>query len=300
MKVGNTSKILLVNGGEEDIKWIHKSLSTADYDVIKVNDTENISQRVSSETIDLVLLKSEKSGFEVCRKLKEDEGTNPIPVVLIADSQEFTDMIGSVEAGADDILIKPFGEVELLMRIKSLLRIKKLEDELKETKELANKDGLTGVYNHRYFVEILEHELLRSARYNRSMSLFMIDIDHFKAYNDNNGHPAGDRALVKVAEIIKDSVRKTDITARYGGEEFSVILPEIDKEGAVIAAERVRQQIEKHKFPNAQSQPEGRLTVSIGLATFPGEADSPTKLVAKADEKLYLAKQGGRNRIVSR
>jgi diguanylate cyclase (GGDEF)-like protein len=125
----------------------------------------------------------------------------------------------------------------------------------------------------------------------------MIDIDHFKSYNDRHGHPKGDELLIKVAELVKEGLRKTDIAARYGGEEFAVILPETGKEGARLVAERLRKNVESYPFPGRESQPLGRLTLSVGVATYPEDADSVMRLVAKADENLYKAKDGGRNRV---
>jgi diguanylate cyclase (GGDEF)-like protein len=162
--------------------------------------------------------------------------------------------------------------------------------------QISITDGLTGLYNHRYFKKRLENELVRAQRYNHSLSLVFFDVDHFKNYNDTLGHPAGDVALKTVAHILKSSIRKSDIAVRYGGEEFCVILPEGDIQSAFNFAERLRKQIESYHFAKEEVQPNGKLTISLGVASFPNNADSPKQLINKADAALYNAKGTGRNR----
>jgi diguanylate cyclase (GGDEF)-like protein len=162
--------------------------------------------------------------------------------------------------------------------------------------QISITDGLTGLYNHRYFKKRLENELVRAQRYRHSLSLVFFDVDHFKNYNDTLGHPAGDVALKTVAGILKSSIRKSDIAVRYGGEEFCVILPEGDIKSAFNFAERLRNQIESHHFEKEEVQPSGKLTISLGVASFPKNADSSKQLIDKADAALYNAKGSGRNR----
>ncbi|MBI5902073.1 MAG: diguanylate cyclase [Deltaproteobacteria bacterium] len=164
---------------------------------------------------------------------------------------------------------------------------------------LATKDGLTGLYNYRHFMETLDKEVKKSARFGRPLSLLIIDIDHFKDYNDTNGHIQGNAALKKMAEVFAGSIREVDITARYGGEEFAVILPETSLDGAVQAAERIREKVERESFPGEESQPNGSLTVSIGAASFPEAATDAANLIEAADMALYKAKSLGRNRVCS-
>lgn len=164
---------------------------------------------------------------------------------------------------------------------------------------LATKDGLTGLYNYRHFMEALDKEVKKSARFGRPLSLLIIDIDHFKNYNDTNGHIQGNAALKKMAEVFGGAIRDVDIAARYGGEEFAVILPETLLEGALKAAERIRVKVEQASFPNEESQPGGSLTVSIGAASFPEAATDAANLIDAADMALYKAKSLGRNRVCS-
>ncbi len=185
-------------------------------------------------------------------------------------------------------------------KTKELLRAKE------RLEELVVRDGLTGLYNHRYFQERTEQEVQRAARYGLSLSLVFFDLDHFKIYNDLNGHPQGDEALVQVAQILSTGsrvadvvarVRGTDIVARYGGEEFVVLLPETTKAGALIMAQRLCKAIERQEFPGEDKLPHGKLTVSAGVADMPTDAKSRSELIRCADAALYQAKAAGRNRV---
>lgn len=166
-----------------------------------------------------------------------------------------------------------------------------------EINRLAITDALTGLYNRRYLANILEEEVRRSARYSHSLSFIMIDIDHFKFYNDRNGHPMGDEVLRTLAQILRESVRDVDTVFRYGGEEFSVLAPELDKEDVSFLAERLRKVVREHRFPFEEDQPEGDLTISIGVASFPADASDGYELIQKSDQALYLAKREGRDRV---
>jgi diguanylate cyclase (GGDEF)-like protein/PAS domain S-box-containing protein len=171
-------------------------------------------------------------------------------------------------------------------------------DKLKDEKEkLSYTDDLTGIYNHRYFIHHLTEEVKKQKRYPTALSLLMIDIDYFKHYNDTNGHLAGDQVLRAVALLIGHGVRESDIVARYGGEEFSAILLNTGKKAAMEVAERVRKIVAEQSFPNERAQPNGKLTVSIGIATFSPSVCTLTDLIREADDALYRAKRAGRNRV---
>lgn len=159
--------------------------------------------------------------------------------------------------------------------------------------ELAITDSLTGLYARRYFFERMNEEQSRSKRHNFNFAFLMADIDDFKACNDTYGHMVGDVVLRDVARLIKESVREIDLVARYGGEEFSLVLPETDKKGALMAAERIRKKIEEHVFRAYDEKP--KITVSIGLAVYPEDSGGATELIEKADKALYDAKKSGKN-----
>ena len=163
----------------------------------------------------------------------------------------------------------------------------------------AITDSMTGLYNHRFFVDQLSKEMQRSRRYQNPLSLLMLDIDHFKNYNDTNGHPAGDELLKRIGDIFKGSVRRTDYVVRYGGEEFAIILPETPLENAQLVAEKIRKTIEKEVFHNQEAQPGSNLTISIGVAEHSKEFNLVDEFVNSADVALYDAKETGRNKVCS-
>jgi diguanylate cyclase (GGDEF)-like protein len=183
--------------------------------------------------------------------------------------------------------------------LKNLYREKAKETEKmrEEAVLLSYVDDLTGIYNHRFFIQQLTMEVERRKRYATPLSLLMIDIDYFKNYNDTNGHLAGDQALRTIAMLIQQGVRQSDIVARYGGEEFSAILINSEKENAKRIAERVREIVAETRFPNENFQPNGDLTVSIGVGTFSPSISTLTDLIREADNALYRAKGAGRNRV---
>ncbi len=176
-------------------------------------------------------------------------------------------------------------------------KLKEIEGMREEALHLSYIDDLTGIYNHRFFIEQLTLEVERQKRYSAPLSLLMIDIDYFKNYNDTNGHLAGDQVLKAVSILIQRGVRQTDIVARYGGEEFSAILINAGREKALEIAERVRRNVADTRFPNESAQPNKQLTVSVGVATFSSSISSLTDLIREADHALYRAKKRGRNRI---
>ena len=182
----------------------------------------------------------------------------------------------------------------LILAAQLPLEIKKIEL-YQKGQELAVMDGLTKLLVRRYFLERYTEEIERSKRHNLKLSFFMIDIDHFKSYNDMYGHLSGDIVLQETAEILKNSLRQVDLVGRYGGEEFVVVLPQTDKEDAVRVAERIRWAADNHIFRAYDKST--RVTISIGVATFPADARKAETLIEKADQALYTAKRKGRNRV---
>jgi diguanylate cyclase (GGDEF)-like protein/PAS domain S-box-containing protein len=176
-------------------------------------------------------------------------------------------------------------------------KLKEIDKMKEEALILSYTDDLTGMYNHRFFIHQLTMEVDRQKRYPSPLSLLMIDIDYFKNYNDTNGHLAGDQVLRAISLIIQHAVRQTDIVARYGGEEFGAILINTNQEGALFIAERVRRNVAETNFPNEKVQPNGDLTVSVGVATFSSKISTVTDLIREADDALYRAKRRGRNKV---
>ena len=173
----------------------------------------------------------------------------------------------------------------------------KVKERTKQLEEAAIKDALTNLYNRRFFNDRLSEEFKRSQRNKKPVSIVYMDIDHFKKFNDQNGHPEGDVLLKMFAKVILDSVRESDSVCRIGGEEFCIILPETDIKGAQECAEKVRKSVEATNFPHGEKQPLGRVTCSLGVSSFPEYSRDAEEIVKSADEGLYHAKEGGRNRV---
>jgi diguanylate cyclase (GGDEF)-like protein len=168
---------------------------------------------------------------------------------------------------------------------------------IEKLKSLINEDGLTGIYNHKYFHEVLKKIITTSEKVSKPVSLIFIDIDYFKHYNDLYGHQKGDEVLRKIGHLLKECIRENDIPARYGGEEFAVILPDTLEEDAAIIAEKIRLSIQDTYFEGEENQPNGKITASIGISTYPNKAKSDVELIKSADDALYRAKFFNKNRI---
>lgn len=164
---------------------------------------------------------------------------------------------------------------------------------------LANKDELTGLYNHRYFQEAVENEIIEAEKSGKPVSLLFIDIDYFKRYNDLYGHIAGDKVLEKIGQLLKSKLSNKDIAARYGGEEFAIIIPNCDEEGAIVVGEAIRAEIEKTYFEGQENLPNDNLTISVGVSSYPGKSKNKTELINSADDALYRAKFFNKNRVES-
>lgn len=199
----------------------------------------------------------------------------------------------------DDLSAKNQALLEMNRELESKVseRTHELAEANSRLAQLAVTDGLTSLYNHRHFHERLALEAERSLRNGLPLSLMMIDVDHFKHYNDAHGHPAGDEVLRQLARLLTDGRRANDFCARYGGEEFAIVLVDTPKLTAAKVAERLRERIAEHPFMFADEQPLGTMSVSIGVATFPDDAGDAEALVRSSDAALYTAKHGGRNRV---
>lgn len=256
------------------------------YNVTVEMDGREVVRRLQNEKYDLVLLDimmPEINGIDLLRQLKAyfDE----VPVIMVTAYASVELAVEAMQIGAADFVTKPVEAAVLHIRVHKAL-------EYARTKRLASTDGLTGLYNRRVFQERLQEEIERANRYERPLSLLMIDIDHFKMHNDTHGHLWGDTILVEVARLLKELSRTSDVVARYGGEEFAMILPETTQGQAVCIANRLRKTIENHCFIDMPSS--GVVTVSVGAAMYRA-TEGTTTFLAAADQALYAAKRGGRN-----
>ena len=235
------------------------------------------------------------SGFDVCRQLKDDSGTRSIPIVFVTSSEDKEAEIQGLRLGALDFILKPYNPVIIKQRIKNYITLQRA---LADLEQLAITDQLTGLYNRRYFFNMFQSELCRNQRYRHPLSVLLLDIDHFKTYNDSRGHLAGDRCLRDIADTLRCCLRRsTDFVARYGGEEFVVLLPETDEDAARHTAEYLRTAVESLGLRYYDDE-DRVVTVSIGVACCPpGQCISDQLLLDQADVAMYTAKTGGRNRV---
>jgi diguanylate cyclase (GGDEF)-like protein len=259
------------------------------------DEDEAMAQAVELQP-DLVLLDLQlrsTTGFEVCRRLKDEPRTAHIPIIFLTGTADVSSKVQGFDLGAVDYVTKPFDAAELRARVRAALRTKRFHDLLAVR---AHVDGLTGLRNRAYFDQRLNDEVEAAKRYQRVVSLLMIDVDHFKSINDSYGHPFGDRVLESIGQVLTSGLRSADAACRYGGEEFAVILSETAEATGLLTAERLRAAISAMPFQHKERPV--RVTASLGLtssARFAAENLSPQALVAAADGALYRAKKGGRD-----
>ncbi len=242
-----------------------------------------------------------------------------VPIIVLSANEDPRDRSRAFEIGANDYLVKPPDKVELIARIRAhsrsfllqrqrdeayreLAAVKRqLEEQNSVLARLSSLDGLTGIANRRHFDEALEREWRSAQRRKVALSLILLDVDHFKKYNDHYGHQGGDDCLRQIATAIRvGAQRPTDLAARYGGEEFAVLLPDTDPAGAAVVAAHIRSRVAELLIAHAKSDTSKHVTVSMGIATLAPEPDAiAASIVARADANLYRAKDGGRDRAVA-
>lgn len=303
-------RILCVEDSPTQAAHIKNILTSSGYQVEVANDgfrSLALARETKPDLVVLDIMLPDIDGYSVCRKLRS-QFSQYIPVLMLSARQEVEDRLDGLEVGADDYLPKPFDPRELLARVKSLLRIKRLNQDLQERlnqaqesfnvwRQVAVTDHLTGLHNRHYLQKMLQEEVTVATRYQNSLSCIMLDIDHFRDFNNQYGHLVGDEVLKGLAGVLLRNSRKADVIARYGGEEFVMLLPMTGLEAAGRTALRLCREVATTPLASQA----GNLTVSIslGVASLPDpEINTPLKLIAKADRALYLAKEMGRNRVV--
>jgi len=258
------------------------------------------------------LLMPEMDGLEACRRIKSCPRLADTPLIMVTAEDSTEHLKEAFDAGAVDYIRKPVNHVELMARVKSALRLKQEMDCRKareqelvvmtdKLRKLSTLDGLTGIANRRRFDDELLRTWRRGQRESSPVALILMDIDHFKAFNDHYGHLAGDDCLRRVAQVLAQNVKRPfDLVARYGGEEFAVLLPDTAAFGALQVAENLRQAVEVLNIANSHANAVRRVTISGGVAAaVPKSESQPACLIAAADACLYRAKREGRNRVVS-
>ena len=304
-------RVLVVDDLPDNVEILRARLESRGYAVATASNGEEALAAVHSAPPQLILcdvMMPGIDGYEVSRRIKSDGSLPFIPLILVTALGETEHIVQGLNTGADDYIAKPYHFQELEARVRAMLRIKRLQDELdqknrelevanKRLKKLSITDGLTELFNHRHVHELLRDEFERSRRSEEPLAVVMIDLDRFKAVNDTYGHPTGDVVLFETARILTETAREIDMVGRYGGEEFIAILPNTSEEEGARFAERVRVAVEAHVYRDEST--EIRMTCSSGVASFPtGAVETPEELLKNADEALYAAKEGGRNRVV--
>jgi diguanylate cyclase (GGDEF)-like protein len=271
------------------------------YRVLSASNGQEALDVVSSNTIDLILLDikmPKMDGYQVLKKLKNSPQTQSIPVIFISANDSHADEAKGLEMGAMDYITKPFSPPIVLVRVKNQLTIKQKNDLLEK---LVSIDGLTEINNRRFFDENITKEWRRASRSGEEMSMLLIDIDHFKLFNDNYGHRAGDECLKMVASTLKSLCQRgSDFVARYGGEEFAVVFSPCHLDDAIKQAERLQKAVYDLSIPHKFSSTASVVTISIGVASSNlNGVNSVESLIEMADKGLYLAKDSGRNQVKS-
>lgn len=261
-------------------------------DILQNNDAQNAVDVVITD-----IMLPGMDGLELTDRIKKHHDIDIIVMTGYSGDYSYEEAISK---GASDFVFKPVRFEELLLRLRRVLKERRLTQErvhmLEKLKRLSITDGLTKLYNSRYFYNQLKAEIDRTSRYQRPLSLLLLDIDNFKDYNDSYGHLEGDKVLVHLGEVISSCLRKMDSAYRYGGEEFTVILPETEGDEAATVAERIRTAVQKHKFyPRGDKKPVS-ISISIGVTEYHREEDVAI-FVQRADKAMYLSKQAGRNRV---
>lgn len=299
------ASILIIDDSRLIVHVAQEFLNRNGHEVLAAQDGLQGLHLAGARQPDLILLDlvlPRMDGYEVCEKLKQEPATTQIPVIMLTAKTEPGDKVRGLQMGAVDYITKPFDETELLARVNIHLRLKELYEALQEKNrqllELANRDGLTGLYNHRYFHEQLSRDFIRAKRYGEPLSCVLLDIDYFKLCNDTYGHQIGDYVLQTLGGLIHQVIRESDMAARYGGEEFAVVLYHTPAAGAAQAAERIRSVVGNYEF--GKNEQLFHITISAGVASIPHpDILDPNKMIECADQALYSAKQQGRDRVIA-
>lgn len=291
--------ILIVDDTPTNIQVLAHVLMESYRIKFATNGPDALALANAPEKPDLILLDimmPGMDGYEVCRRLRDHEETRNIPVIFVTAKNEVYDQEHGFHVGAVDYIGKPFELPIVRARVRTHISLKRRTELLER---LAFLDGLTEIPNRRRLDEVLQMEWQRAIRNQVALALLMVDIDHFKAFNDHYGHSAGDECLCRIAHTLRAALlRPGDFIARYGGEEFTVLLPECDDRGAGKVAERLRASVEALGILHEYSQTSPRVTISVGYAVrVPAQNGEPALLLEAADQALYLSKQQGRNRV---
>lgn len=297
--------VLLIDDSPDDIQVLGQILSdiTDVQFALSGKDGLDLVAQTQPDLILLDVMMPGMDGFQICAALKRDPATRDLPVIFVTGQDDPHSEVQALAAGAVDFIQKPITREIVRARVRTHLALAarnrelreigaKLEQANRELEILSTTDKLTGIYNRLKLDDVLTLEVSRARRYRLPLCIAMLDIDHFKQVNDLHGHAVGDSVLVRIADLLRQSIRATDTVGRWGGEEFLLILPHTNPEQARLAAENICATIAAAEFPVV-----GHKTVSLGVTSYDGE-ENEVHMLARADEALYEAKRTGRNRVV--
>ena len=297
-------KVLIVDDIPSNIDIIGHILKQGGLHISVAQNAEIAQKIIEKDEPDLILLDimmPGMNGYELCKKLKANPTTEDIPIIFITAMAETENLVEGFQLGGADYIVKPYKEMEVLVRIKTQLSLKKLIKEknelIRELDSLSRIDPLTGISNRRDIIEVLNNEQFRYERYGKTFAVIMGDIDFFKKTTDPLGHNSGDYILKEVADIIKYEIRKVDFLARWGGEEFLIVLPETNLAGGANVAESMRKAIQNKKLEFNGNEISGAMSFGVGCHT--GEGMKLDELLKMADDRLCAAKERGKTQVVS-
>ncbi|KQZ13485.1 MULTISPECIES: PleD family two-component system response regulator [unclassified Mesorhizobium] len=301
-----TPKVLLIDERKSSFERIRKILGpTAEIDV--ATDPHAGFFQAAENAYECVLISTGFADFDplrLCSQLRSLDRTRFLPIILLADEGEEERIIRGLELGINDYLTRPIDPHELTARLRTQVRRKRYNDQLRasvtQTIEMAVTDGLTGLHNRRYLDSHLQTLFERAVARRRPLSVMITDIDRFKSVNDTHGHDGGDDVLREFARRLRKNVRGIDLACRFGGEEFVVVMPDTEGHVAEKVAERIRAEIAKEQFAIGHDGKTIAVTVSVGVSSLLKGLDSVEAMMKRADLALYEAKSGGRNRVVAK
>jgi two-component system, cell cycle response regulator len=298
-------RIFIIEDRPELVAWFRASLGPAN-DVSSADSFEEAMVRVRGGDFDLIIVSlglRSFDGLRLCSQLRSLPEARNVPILVLVSEGDRRKLSQALEMGVNDYLSRPIDKNELTARVRTQLRKKKYQDRLRHnvqlSLEMAITDQLTGLHNRRYMSRHLDTLIAGAHKSGKPVAFVIFDIDHFKRVNDTHGHDIGDEVLREFASRIAANVRGIDLACRYGGEEFVVVMPDTDAEFAYAVAERLRKSVETTPFLISRAPNALHITISTGIASSSGNADSAAALLRRADQALYRAKNDGRNRVVT-
>lgn len=302
---GSRGKILVVDDRRSSSDRIVQTLRTLHKVEVEAMPQEALF-RIAEGDYELVMVSMSLSDFDalrLCSQIRSIERVRHLPILILVDQEEEGRLLRALDMGVNDYLLRPIDKNEMLARTTTQIKRKRFGDRLSQavqsSLEMAITDGLTGLHNRRYMENHINTLVHDAGARGKALSVLMLDIDYFKSINDNYGHQAGDDVLREFARRLRKSVRGIDLVCRYGGEEFVVIMPETNTALAYTVAERIRERIASMPFAITGRTREIPVTISIGITTLGADRQTPESLLDHADQALYAAKRGGRNRVIS-